>query len=291
MICGTNRAGGTMPANKRQAEAWNGPESLHFIDHADRYDRQLAPFTAALFACAAIESHEAVLDVGCGSGATTLMAAAEAEHATGLDLSQPLVELARRRAHAAGIGNADFVIADAQTHGFAAGTFDLFISQFGLMFFDEPGRAFTNLRSALRPGGRAVFVCWQGLPANEWLMAIGDAVARHVELPEFGGLARGPGMFSLSHEDEIAALLRSAGFEQVACESCTPTILIGGGGSLDESADFLLGAGMAKGLLGFVDQNALPEVIGRVRAGLADRYEPGVGLRLGAAAWVVSARA
>lgn len=118
---------------------------------------------------------------------------------------------------------------------------------------------------ALRSGGRVAFVCWQGLPANEWLMTIGDAVGRHVELPEFGGQARGPGMFSLCDADETTALLRGVGFERVECESLTPTIVLGGGAGLDESVDFLLGMGMG--------------------------YEARVGIPLGAAAWLVTARA
>jgi SAM-dependent methyltransferase len=279
-----------MPANEQQAEAWNGPESQHFVEHADRYDLQLEPFSQALLACAQPQAHEVVLDVGCGSGATTLAAAGKANRVTGLDLSRPLVELAMRRAQAAAVGNADFVIADAQIHDFTAATFDLFISQFGLMFFDDPVRALTNIRRAMRPGGRAVFVSWQELPANEWLMLIGEAVARYVELPEFGGQARGPGMFSLCKADEIASLLGAAGFEQVECESCTPRILIGGGGSLDESIEFLLRTGMARGLLGLVDPIDQAEVVRAVSADLGDRYEEGIGTRVGAAAWVVAAR-
>ena len=185
-----------------------------------------------------------ILDVGCGSGTTTLAAAASAERVVDVDLSQPLVELARRRAQAARITNAEFVIADAQTHDFVAGTFDLLISQFGLMFFDDPVRAFTNIRHALTTDGRAAFVCWQGLHANEWLMLIADAVRRHAELPEFGGQIRGPGMFALCRPDEITTLLGAAGFDQVECDSYTPTILLGGGGNLDDSVDFLLGGGM-----------------------------------------------
>ena len=280
-----------MPANERQAEAWNGSESVHYVEYADRYDLQLEPFTKALLGRALPQTHEDVLDVGCGSGATTLMAAAKADHAVGIDLSRPLVELAMRRAQVAAIGNVDFMIADAQTHDFVAGTFDLLISQFGLMFFDDPARAFTNIRGALRPGGRVVFVSWQGLPANEWLMVIGSAVGRHVDVPEFGGQVRGPGMFSLCEADETATLLRSAGFEQVECESCTPTILIGGGGSFDDSIGFLFGMGMARGLLSLVDPSAREDVIRAVSADLRDRYEEGIGTRLGAAAWVVSARA
>jgi SAM-dependent methyltransferase len=279
-----------MPANERQAEAWNGPESAHFVDHADRYDRQLEPITQALLERANAEAGQVVLDVGCGSGATTLAAAARAEHVVGVDLSRPLLELARRRAQAANIHNAEFVIADAQTHDFATGGFDLFISQFGLMFFDDPLRAFTNIRGSLRSGGRATFVSWQGLRANEWLMLIGDAVSRHLELPEFGGQSRGPGMFALCEPAEITSLLGAAGFDHVECDSCASTIVIGGGGSLDDSVDFLLGMGMARGLLGLVDTSARDDVLRTVRSDLVDRYEDGVGLRLGAAAWVVTAQ-
>ena len=267
------------------------PNPRHFVDHADRYDRQLAPITQALLEQAAPDTDHIVLDVGCGAGATTLAAAASAERAVGVDLSQPLVELARRRAQAATIANAEFVIADAQTHDFAAGTFDLLISQFGLMFFDEPVRAFTNIRRSLKDGGRAAFVAWQGLHANEWLMLIGDAVSRHGDLPEFGGQARGPGMFALCEPDEITTLLRAAGFDRVECDSYTPTIVLGGGGGLDDSIAFLLGMGMPRGLIGLVDPSARDDVLGTVHAELANRYEEGLGVCVGSAVWLVSAQA
>jgi len=280
-----------MPANERQAEARNGPESAHFVDNADRYDRQLEPFTRGLFEHAGSHAGQVVLDVGCGSGATTIAAAASAERVVGIDLSRPLVELARRRAQAASVANAEFVIAYAQTHDFDAGTFDLLISQFGMMFFDDPVRAFTNIRRALSAGGRAAFVSWQDLHANEWLTLIADAVSRHAELPEFGGQARGPGMFALSEPDDITALLGAAGFDRVTCDSYTPTIVVGGGGSLDDSIDVLLDNPMPRGLLGFVDPSARDDVLRTVHAELVGRYQQGVGIRLGAAAWVVAAQA
>lgn len=70
-----------MPPNGQQAEAWNGPESVYFVENADRYDRQLEPFTRALLGRALPDTDGVVLDVGCGSGATTLSAAAKAERA------------------------------------------------------------------------------------------------------------------------------------------------------------------------------------------------------------------
>jgi SAM-dependent methyltransferase len=278
-----------MRSNQQQFEAWNGGESVHYVDHSDRYDRQLLPFTDAMLGRAQLEPHHVVLDIGCGCGATTLTAAGLVHRAVGVDLSEPLVEIARDRARASEVDNVEFVIADAQTHVFGAGTFDLVVSQFGVMFFDDPVTAFTNLRRALAPGGRAVFVCWQGLEANEWLMVLARAVAQHVPLPEFGGQARGPGMFSLSDPTETTTLLRAAGFEQVQCDPLAPTVLLGGGGTLDESIDFLLGMGMARGLLGLAGPDAHDAAVHAVRRELAERYEPSVGVRLGTGAWLVSA--
>jgi ubiquinone/menaquinone biosynthesis C-methylase UbiE len=279
-----------MRANQQQFEAWNGGESVHYVDHSDRYDRQLAPFTEALLDRADLAPHHVVLDIGCGCGATTIAAAGLTRSAVGVDLSEPLVEIARRRARASAVDNVEFAIADAQTHAFGAGTFDLVMSQFGVMFFDDPVKAFVNLRRALAPGGRAVFVCWQGLEANEWLMVLGRAVARHAQLPQFGGQARGPGMFSLSDPAETTTMLHAAGFEQVECDPLAPTVLLGGGGTLDESIDFLLGMGMARGLVSSAGADAHDAVIDAVRRELAERYEPSVGLRLGTGAWLVSAR-
>ena len=193
------------------------------------------------------------------------------------------------RASTARIDNVEFVVADAQTHAFAPGTFDLVVSQFGLMFFDDPVGAFSNLRRSLAPGGRLAFVSWQGIPANEWLTVIASQVAKCVEIPEFGGLSNGPGMFALMDQDETTTLLEAAGFTEVAFESLAPTILIGGGGTVDQSMEFLLGMGMARGLVGLAGTDAHDEVVEAVRLSLTERYEPGVGVQFGAGAWIVTA--
>lgn len=279
-----------MSANQQQSEAWNGAESAHYVDHADRYDRQLAPFADALLERVQLEPHHSVLDVGCGSGATTLTAARVASTALGADLSKPLLEVAAGRARSASADNAEFVVADAQTYPFAESAFDLIISQFGVIFFDDPVSAFANLRRSLAPGGRTAFVCWQGLEANEWVSVVGREVAKQVALPDLGGQAGGPGMFSLKDPDEAAALLDAAGLTQIELEPLSPTILLGGGGTLDESIDFLLGTGIARGLLGLAEPEARAASIEAIRASLAERYEPGVGVRLGSGAWLVSAR-
>lgn len=278
-----------MSANEKQSEAWNGTEAAHYVDHADRHDRQLAPFTAALLAASAIKPNQAVLDIGCGCGTTTFAAARAGRSAVGVDISEPLLSVARERAGAWSVPNVEFQRSDAQTHQFPDAAFDLVISQFGLMFFDDPVGAFTNLRRALSPGGRIVFACWQTLEANEWLMEIARPVARHAGVPDLGGLAGGPGMFALKDRGEVARLLESAGFADIDVTPISPTIVLGGGGGLDESVDFVLGAGMARGLLGMVEPEKRAEVTAEVRASLADHFEAGTGVSLGTGAWLASA--
>ena len=279
-----------MTPNRQQAEAWNGGESVHYVDHADRYDRQLVPFTDAVLERAQLDPRHSVLDIGCGCGAMTLAAANEARAAVGVDISAPLIEIAVDRARSASVDNARFVVADAQTHAFDEGAFDKVVSQFGLMFFDDPVAAFANLRHALAPGGELVFACWQGLEANEWVSVVGRAVADHTELPDLGGRSGGPGMFALKRPAEITELLDASGFSQVQTEEISPSILLGGGGTLDQSIDFLLGMGIVRGLLGRLEPQARDDVIESVRATLAQRHEEGVGVRLGSGAWLVSAR-
>jgi len=277
------------------SEAWNGPESVHYVDHADRHDRQLAPITALILDAAAIRADHDVLDVGCGSGAMTLLAAQRARSVVGLDISHPLVQVAISRAEECGATAAEFIVGDAQVHPFEREAFDSAISQFGLMFFDDPPVAFSNLRGALRPGGRLVFACWRGLGENDWLAPVVRATSVHVAVPDLGGLPKGGGMFAFKNCDEVAALLESVGFTEVEVAPVSPTMLIGGGGSVDETAEFLLGLGIVRGVLGALDdeQRAVAEASIRAELDLHhdDHHEDGVGVRLGSGVWLVSAAA
>lgn len=277
-----------MSVNQQQAEHWNGAESGHWVEHADRYDRQLAPFADALLQRVQSSDVDRVLDIGCGCGVTTITVAQHALQATGVDLSQPMLNVAWQRATAAGRSNVDFVVADAQTHHFEAGPFDVVMSRFGVMFFDDPVAAFTNARRSLTVGGRIAFVSWQGLEANEWLLVPGLAAAPHVALPDLAGDG-GPGMFSLSKADSISELLARAGFRNIQIDPLNPTITLGGGGTVDESLDYLLGTGIARALLDSAEPEARIRAIDAVRAALTERYERGIGVRLGTGAWLTTA--
>jgi SAM-dependent methyltransferase len=279
-----------MSANEQQAEHWNGSEDEHWFAQADRYDRQLAPFADALFERINLTSSDRILDVGCGCGATTIAAAILGSRAVGVDLSTAMLALARERATRSGLTNTEFMLADAQTHPFESESFDIVISRFGVMFFDDPTAAFANLHSSMVDDGRLAFVCWQPLEANEWLLLPGLAAAQHVPLPDLGP-SDGPGMFSLAAIQKIQIVLASAGYRDVSIESIAPTITLGGGGDVDETLDFLLGTGIAHAVLDPAPPDERSRAVDAIRAAICERYEPGIGVLMGSGAWLVTASA
>ena len=167
-----------------------------------------------------------VLDVGCGCGDATILAAraTASGHALGADFSRIQVAEARRLAAAADVANVRFEVADAQVHPFGAGVFDVVLSNFGVMFFEDPAAAFANLRKALRRGGRLAFVCWRTRDENP-VFTIGFAEAAAAlglrELP-------GPGAaFSLAGTGRVGALLSGAGFGGIEFAKADEPMLIG----------------------------------------------------------------
>ena len=203
--------------NAEQAEDWNGPSGRHFVEQRERWERMRGRLTARLLAGAQIQDGENVLDIGCGCGDTTILAAraSRSGHAVGTDLSRIQVAEARRLAAAAGVTNARFEVADAQVHAFQAGVFDVVLSTFGVMFFDDPAAAFGNLRKALRRGGRLAFLCWRSRDENPFF-TFGFAEAAAVL-----GLREMPGpdaAFSLADTGRAGALLSGAGFGGVRAD-------------------------------------------------------------------------
>ncbi|MBJ3776679.1 class I SAM-dependent methyltransferase [Acuticoccus mangrovi] len=212
-------------ANAAEAEFWNSASGRKWVEQERALDAALADPLAALIEAAAIEAGDVVLDVGCGTGASTLMAAeaASSGSVTGIDVSTPMLERASERARAAGLANARFVLADAQTHAFEAAACDVAISRFGVMFFENPVAAFGNLLGALRPGGRIAFVTWAALADNPWFSLPREiAVARLGPLP--AGDPNAPGPMAFQDISRVVAILRAAGFGEVEGRAIAPML-------------------------------------------------------------------
>jgi len=277
-------------ANEEQTAHWNSDEAGHWVTHQRRYDVMLAPFGERLLTAAQIAPTDRVLDVGCGCGATTLAAGRRAlkGSATGLDLSVPMLEVGRRRAAEEGLANVTFVDGDAQVYPFPASGFDAAISRFGIMFFDDSEAAFRNLAGGLVPGGRLVFVCWQDLLSNPFMAVPGLAIAEQVGLPDLGPPG-GPGMFALADPEHTRSLLAAAGLVEVVIEPLKEEILLGGGGSLADAVEFLRRGSLGRTVLAGMDDATRDRALGAVTEALAP-YLTGEGVRIGTAAWLVTAR-
>jgi SAM-dependent methyltransferase len=178
------------------------------------YDAELRLLNEDLRRSYEIQPHDRVLDVGCGAGATTREAARMATEggALGVDVSAGAIERARERARAEGIPNVTFERADAETRRFPAERFHVAISRFGTMFFVDPVAAFTNIRNAVRPGGRLVMMVWQEHERNEWSLAIEEALG--ADRPSSPSEAPDP--FTLADPAVTEGVLHSAGFTDVA---------------------------------------------------------------------------
>ncbi|WP_066375447.1 class I SAM-dependent methyltransferase [Herbidospora mongoliensis] len=190
-----------MIVNTHQAEAWNGYEGVHWATHHDRYNAVNDAFNP--FLLDAVRPGDRVLDIGCGTGRTTRLAAARALSAEGVDLSEPMLAAARELAK--DLVNVAFTHGDAQVHPFPGSSFDLAVSRFGIMFFGDPVAAFANIGRALTPGGRLTFLSLRGY---------GD-LARVVAALGFPEAPPGTGPLALGEAETVERVLTAAGFTGV----------------------------------------------------------------------------
>ena len=175
----------TGTGNEGMAAAWDGDEGAHWAEHAHRYEATSPRYGQRLLEAAELGADSAVLDVGCGTGATTLAAGRFATRgsALGVDLSSQMLAVGRAAAAAEHLDHVRFEQADAQVHPFDDATYDAAISSFGAMFFADPVAAFSNIGRALRPGATLALVAWRELAANEWVDAVRTALAAGRDLP------------------------------------------------------------------------------------------------------------
>jgi SAM-dependent methyltransferase len=273
--------------NVEQAEDWNGASGRQFIEQRERHERMRGRLTARLIAGARIQDGENVLDIGCGCGDATILAARAtgSGHALGADFSRIQVAEARRLAAAAGVTNARFEVADAQVHPFRAGIFDVVLSNFGVMFFDDPAAAFANLRKALRRGGRLAFLCWRTRDENPFF-TIGFAEAAAVL--GLHGLSGPPAAFSLAGTGRVGALLSGAGFGGIEFAKADEPMLIGR--DVDDVLEYERASPSATGLLAGLSAAQATELTRQVRDQLAAYASPD-GVTMPGAAWLVTAQA
>lgn len=275
--------------NRDQLDYWTGEGGNRWIVQSSHTDTMLAPIAARTVAAAHIRPGERVLDIGCGCGATTLEIAAlvgPAGHVTGLDISGPILDVARQRAE--GVGNISWMEADAATAVLPDGV-DLVFSRFGVMFFGDPVAAFTHIRAAIKPGGRLVFVCWRSFADNQWQKVPLKAAYEHVA-PMPKPAPGEPGPFAFADESYVRRILSDAGFTDVGIETFDTDLDIASGGGIETAARQAVEIGAASRALRDYPQS----MRALVAQTLLERLKPyvrGQSVMLAAAVWIVTARA
>jgi SAM-dependent methyltransferase len=271
--------------NQAEIERWNGVVGDRWAEHQEALDARLDIYGKDLLTKADLADGMRVLDVGCGCASLTIGAAravGAAGRVVGLDISRPM--LARAQARVKELPNVALVEHDAATFSPDA-PFDVVISRFGVMFFDDPAAAFTNVRSATKKGGRLAFACWQPLEKNPWAGVPMSALLRVVPpLPPAPPDAPGP--FALAAPDRVRELLARAGWSDVAITpSAHPMTL---GATLEEAVEYSSRMGPAARLLQDIDEATTARALEMVRQTLAP-LAPGFALDGGV--WLVTARA
>lgn len=279
-----------MPDQPTQREYWSGKVGDEWAQQTARIDAQLAPLTEAALRAAALRPGERVLDIGCGAGSTSVDIARQVSPdgaVVGVDVSPQMLAVARARARDTGLP-VEFLEADAGVVTFSQ-PFDAAFSRLGIMFFEAPSQAFAHIRSALHPDGRLTFVCWRAMAENDWAKLPISAVEPMLKAPLQAPDPNAPGPYAFSDDAKVKRILKESGWRDIVCERWDGALNVGGGGAIEEIAEFLLKIGPCARAI--ADQGL---DVGEARQRLVDKLAPRYArnaVMLSASCWIVTARA
>jgi SAM-dependent methyltransferase len=275
----THRPGGD------QTALWNGTSGRAWAELQESLDAMFHPFEALLAEAVPTGSASRVLDVGCGAGSTTLAAARRlgtGGYGVGIDISEPLITAASARA-GRGDAPARFIRGDAQTHPFERALFDVIISRFGVMFFDDSVAAFTNLRRAAKPNAHMRFIAWRS-PADNPFMTTAERAAAPL-LPSLPvAQPDAPGQFGFQDERRIRTILDGSGWTEIDIEPIDVACVL----PEKDLPRYLTLMGPVGRLLQGMDSSSKQQVLGTVLPAFAP-YLRDANAHFTAACWMVDA--
>jgi SAM-dependent methyltransferase len=267
--------------SSEQAANWNGAGGERWVALQGILDQMFQPFEDVLVS--GLSKADRVLDVGCGTGSTTIAAARRTSACTGIDISEPMIAAARHRAERDGLG-VELIVGDAQRYPFVGASFDAVISRFGVMFFDDAHEAFANLHRSVTADGRIHLVVWRSADENPFMTTAERAAAPLLpELPV--RRPDEPGQFGFADRDRVRGILERSGWSDVAIEpidaQCTfpEHALVRYVGEL----------GVVGRMLQRADDDLRARVVAAVRPAFAP-YVHGAEVRFVGACWLVEAR-
>lgn len=273
-------------ANADQIALWNGCAGRGWVEAQESLDRLFEPFQELLVEAVAKRKAQRVLDIGCGTGGTTLATARQLGPkgtAVGVDVSEPMIALAKQRAELES-APPRFLCADAQTHAFDDKSFDMIVSRFGVMFFDDPVRAFANLRRAAAPKAELQVIAWRSPAVNPFMTAAERAAAPF--LPQMPARkADEPGQFAFADRSRVYSILEKSGWAEIDIRPLDVACVL----PEHELNAYISRLGPLGRVLQQVDEQTRSRIIAAVRAAFAP-YVHGAEVRFTAACWMIGAR-
>ena len=270
-----------------QAALWNGSSGQAWVDLQAVLDHMFERLEGLLAEAASAGSGGRVLDVGCGTGSTTLAVArpfGARGRCVGIDISEPMIAVARKSAEQEGIP-VSFICADVQTHAFEVASFDMIVSRFGVMFFDDPVRAFANLRRAARDDAALRVIVWRSAAENPFMTTAERAAAPF--LPNIPARQPdAPGQFGFADQGRVRGILEESGWAGIDIQPIDVACTL----PEKELIRYLTRLGPLGGILPEADDETRARVIDTVRPAF-DPYVHEAEVRFIAACWMVRARA
>ena len=227
--------------NDKQGQYWNEAPGQSWVINDSAMNERLQAISDILFEGLDATGCNNGLDIGCGAGSTTRRLAAimgNQARVTGLDISEKLLALAR--SHPESVGK-DFLQADAQSYKFEPETFDLAISRFGVMFFENPFKAFQNIKSAVQKGHEMRFVCWAPISANDFFLSPLKTVV-DITGVSFAEPGKEPGPLAFSDRTYLSSILKNAEFSSINIDIIKTSISTKD--SVEKNASLLMEIGM-----------------------------------------------
>jgi SAM-dependent methyltransferase len=274
--------------NSEQIAEWNGALGQRWVAMQREIDRIVVPFGDAALKIAAPQPGERVIDIGCGCGDTSLNIArivGKAGAVLGIDVSTPMLEVARSRAALADCAHLAFREGDASEAELPANT-DLLFSRFGVMFFSQPTQALSHLRGSLRAGGRCVFVCWRAPRDNAWAMVPLSAARAAMGVTPAPADPNAPGPFAFADEQRLRAILSSAGFGAVDVQRFDAMLFLGA--TPRSAAEAAVQVGAVSRFVREVGVERLPIILEAVERALGPLAATDGHVSLSGSTWIVS---
>jgi SAM-dependent methyltransferase len=279
-----------MPAdNSEQIAEWNGALGERWVAMRQEIDRFVVPFGNVALKAAAPQPGERAIDIGCGCGDTAIEIArmvGVAGAVLGIDVSQPMLAVARSRGALANCAHLAFRDGDASEAALPANT-DLLFSRFGVMFFSQPSPAFSHLRKSLRAGGRCVFVCWRTPRDNPWAMTPLSAARAAMGVTPAPTDPDAPGPFAFADEGRLRTILSDAGFGDIDVQRFDAAISLGA--TPRSAAESVVQVGPVSRLVREMGAEHLLIIVDAVERALAPLAAPDGHVSLNGSTWIALA--